>query len=184
VLTAALIWLGRDPSAASAQDVEDAFAAIEAIAPYVAVFDSAMMTHLTTGELCLVLGWSVDVISVQAEAHEGVALSYVTPREGGLIWVDAFALPSDAQALEAAHAFVDFMLRPENSAAAADHSWAPSAVTAARALMDPEIAEHPAVYPQSGAAARLRAVRPQRAVSKAGIALDWSRVKLGEAPWE
>ncbi|WP_029817478.1 extracellular solute-binding protein, partial [Vibrio parahaemolyticus] len=40
-------------------------------------------------------------------------LKLVFPKEGGIGWVDNFAISSGAKNVEAAHKMIDFLLRPE-----------------------------------------------------------------------
>ncbi|MDN3684808.1 extracellular solute-binding protein [Vibrio sinaloensis] len=49
----------------------------------------------------------------QQHKNEGMNLKLVFPKEGGIGWVDNFAISSGAKNVEAAHKMIDFLLRPE-----------------------------------------------------------------------
>lgn len=64
----------------------------------------------------LFCGWSGIPVETGAQ---GVETRYVVPAEGGAIWSDAFFIPSSAENLDAAYAFIDGMIAPQ---AQADHA--------------------------------------------------------------
>ena len=51
-----------------------------------------------------------------AEAGQGIVIKYSVPKEGTIIWFDMFAIPADAPHPDNAHAFINFMMRPEVAA--------------------------------------------------------------------
>ena len=80
---------------------------------------SEYLNALATGEICLVVGWSGDIKQAQkraAEAKNGVEIGYAIPKSGAQMWFDNFAIPKDAKNVAEAHAFIDYMLRPEVAA--------------------------------------------------------------------
>lgn len=44
---------------------------------------------------------------------ESDAIKYVYPKEGVLLWVDSLVIPKNAKNIDAAHKFIDFLLRPQ-----------------------------------------------------------------------
>jgi putrescine transport system substrate-binding protein len=182
VLSAALLWLGRDPRSTDARDVAEALAAIAAIAPHVTRFDSEQVGDLAEGRLCLAVGWSSDVLTADAVAAEGVDLRYVIPREGAHLWVDLFVIPADAPDPENAHRLIDFMLRGDIAARSADSQFGPNANLASVPFLDPAIANDPAVRPPPETVARLHGLADRDAGSKRAIARAWTRIKLGLPP--
>ena len=80
---------------------------------------SEYLNALASGEICLVVGWSGDIKQAQkraAEAKDGVEIGYAIPKEGAQMWFDNLAIPKDAKNVAEAHAFIDYLLRPEVAA--------------------------------------------------------------------
>ena len=48
-----------------------------------------------------------------AEADQGVVVDYVVPKEGAEMWFDQMAIPADAKHLDEAHAFLNYLMKPE-----------------------------------------------------------------------
>jgi putrescine transport system substrate-binding protein len=57
------------------------------------------------------------------------------------------AVPADAPHPDAAHAFINYLLRPEAMAAITSHVRFPNAVPASRPLVAKTVREDPSVYP-------------------------------------
>lgn len=183
VLAAALHYLGLDPNSSVRADLERAAALVAAVRPAVRRFHSSdYINALASGDLCVVLGWSGDVKQAQkraAEAGNGVAIGYAIPREGAQIFFDSFAIPKDAPHPDAAHAFIDFMLRPEVAARNTNILGYPNGNLASRTLVDPAILNDPAVYPSEEAMRRLYVLKAHNQKTQRLMNRLWTRVKTG-----
>lgn len=161
---AALIWLGRDPNAGAADEIEAVKQVYAAIRPHIRTFNNAEYKDaLANGDACLVMGYSGDIgqardVAVEAAEATGRAapdIRYVIPKEGAIRWTDAVAIPKDARHPANAHAFIDYLMQPEVIAAITDSVAYANANTAAIALVDPEIAADTGVYPPGDVRAKL-----------------------------
>ena len=161
---AALIWLGRDPNAGSADEIDAVRQVYAAIRPHIRTFNNAEYKDaLANGDACLVMGYSGDIgqaRDVAAEAAEATGgnapdIRYVIPKEGAIRWMDVVAIPKDARHPGNAHAFVDYLMQPEVIAAVTDHVAYANANLAATSLVNPEIAADTGVYPPEDVRARL-----------------------------
>lgn len=74
-------------------------------------------------------------------------LCYVIPKEGTNIAVDCFAILESSENKEEAEAFLNFMLRPDIAQMNSEETGYASPNTEAKKLMDPEVLDDPAVYP-------------------------------------
>ena len=175
--------LGMAPDSKSADDLQKAADALTRVRGNVRKFHSSeYINALTTGEICMAVGYSGDILQARrraAEAKSGVDIAYVLPREGALMWFDSMAIPTDAPHSAEAHAFIDFMLRPEVAARNTDFVRYASGVGPARALVRPEIASDPGTYPPPETFARLFTntaydERVQRTVTRL-----WTRIRTG-----
>src|SRR3546814_14677596 len=90
-----------------------------AVRPYIQKFHSSeYINALANGDICMALGWSGDVLQARDRADEaanGVTIKYVAPDEGAVMWFDQMAIPTDAPHPDNAHAFINFMMKPERS---------------------------------------------------------------------
>ncbi|VUD73193.1 Putrescine-binding periplasmic protein SpuD [Methylobacterium symbioticum] len=143
---------------------------------------SEYIQALANGDICVAVGYSGDVLQAKKRADEaknGVEIAYVIPREGALMWFDAFAIPKDAAHPAEAHAFIDYMLRPEVAAANTNFVSYASGVLPAKPLVKREILTNPGIYPDEATMQRLFTNtawddRTQRFVTRL-----WTRVRTG-----
>jgi len=156
---AALIWKGMDPNGHDSNETEVVTEVYKAIKPHLRYFNSARyMDDLANGDLCLTMGYSGDIAQAAArseEAETGYEIIYVIPKEGAVRWFDLIAIPRDAPHPDEAHAFIDYLLRPDVAATITNYVAYASPNAAALPLLDPEIAEDPSVYPPEEVMAKL-----------------------------
>ncbi len=178
-----LSWLGIDPSTAGPaeyQKMTDAFAKVR---PYIQTFDNAnYLNTLPTGEVCAVNNWSGDYSVASTRAKEAgltVNLQYFVPKTGAPAWFDLWAIPADAPNVANAHAFLDYILRPQVAADFVNLTGYASVNLAAKALVRPEILANPAVYLDAAVLARLYTPMPQTEEQDRDITRAWSTVKTG-----
>ena len=184
VLPSVLRWLGRDPNSADAADLRAAEAALLAIRPQLRAIpgSGALLDMLATGEVCVALTYSGDVIQAAARAREagrGVEVGYVAPRTGAHLWFDMLAIPADAPNPAAAHAFIDFLLQPEVMAAVTSHVRYPNAIPAARPLVAEAVRADPNVYPEESALAAAFVPTTLAPAAERARSRLWSRFRAG-----
>ncbi len=152
VIGAALKLRGRSYNASGAADLALARTDLLRLAPHVLAFDTDYRPRLTSGEAWIALGWSGDASALKAQ---GIPLQYVVPAEGSQIWEDDWAISRSANDDEAAHAFINFMLRPEIAAREALYTRYATGNRAARLLLPQEMRADPSIYPSPETLARL-----------------------------
>ena len=184
VIPSVLHWLGRAPDAAAAEDLRAAETALLAARPSVrAIISSAAITDaLATGEYCAALTYSGDVVQARTRAREAGRdddLVYVQPKEGAQLWFDMLAIPADAPNPDDAHAFVDFLLRPDVIAGITEQVRYPNAVPASRAALSDAVAGDPNVYPTPEMIARAFTVSALPPAAERARSRSWSRFKAG-----
>ncbi len=178
VVAMALTYLGRDPRSDDPRDLDDAFEAISAIAPYVQDLESEHYDVLSAGDACLALTWNTEVLSVIID-EEATGLEFFPPKEGTNFWLDAMVIPSDAPHPDLAHEFINNVLSPETGAMLADWNYTPSAVSSARALMDQETLSDHMIFPPDDALDRWFVVRAVSPEEKTEFNRRWWSVFLG-----
>ncbi len=128
VVPAALAYLGRDPNSKDQADIDAAFAAIGAIAPYVSSFDTDQFDDVSNGEICAAITWSSDGLGNDPDGQPTGAYEYVTPLEGANFWVDLLVIPDDARDLARSAELIDLILSPEVLIPSADYAGACSSI--------------------------------------------------------
>jgi putrescine transport system substrate-binding protein len=146
-----LAYLGRDPNAVDEENVAAAEAQLRLIRPYVLYFNSTkMISDLPNREVCVAMSWSGDYAQARMRAQEAgidIDLRYTMPKEGSRLWVDAMFIPDDAPHTGNAYLFIDYIMRPEVTAAISNYIFYANANKSARSLLDPEVLNNPATYP-------------------------------------
>jgi putrescine transport system substrate-binding protein len=118
---AAFRLLNVDPSKATLVDVKHAADILARAKPVVHGFTAPdVVGSLARGGDCLSIGGAGEAEAAAARSRTGDApraIRFAEPREGGAMSLDAFAIPRDAPRPAEAYALLQFLLRPENSAA-------------------------------------------------------------------
>jgi len=162
VLLSVLTYLGRDPNTADPKDYEAARQVLSAVRPYIRYFhSSSYINDIANGEVCLAIGWNGDFMIAQErakEAHNGIKLRYVVPKEGTLIWMDNLAIPADAPHPDAALAYIDYLLEAQTAADNANYVRyaSPNRVALDQGLINAKDRNDPAIYPAHEVMERLR----------------------------
>jgi len=155
----ALNYLGEDPHSFDPAVIDKAAALLKSIRPYIRNFhSSSYINDLANGDVCLVVGWSGDIIQARdraAEAGNGVNVAYSIPKEGAPQWFDMLAIPKDAKNVDNAYAFINYLLDPKVAAANTNYVTYPNPVPASKPMVDQAIAEDPTIYPPAEVDAKL-----------------------------
>lgn len=183
ILPAALRYLGLDPNTTEAADLEKAADLVAKVRPNVRKFHSSeYLNALASGEICLVVGWSGDIKQSQkraAEAKNGVEIGYAIPKEGAQMFFDNLAIPKDARNVAEAHAFIDYLLRPEVAAKNTNFVSYANGNLASQKLVDKSVIEDRAVYPDEATMQRLYVVKAHDAKTQRVLNRLWTKVKTG-----
>lgn len=117
ILPIALHYLGLDPNSPRRADYRAAQQLLQGIRPYVRYFDSQRYgDDLANGTLCLAVGWSggfVQARQMAAAAGRPLRLQMIVPPEGAPFWSDVMVVAAKAPNPNQAHAFIDYLLRPD-----------------------------------------------------------------------
>ncbi|MCP1538454.1 polyamine ABC transporter substrate-binding protein [Methylorubrum extorquens] len=143
---------------------------------------SEYVNGLANGDVCLAVGYSGDVMQAKKRAEEsknGIEIAYFIPKEGALMWFDAFAIPKDAAHPGEAHAFIDYMMRPEVAAANTNFVSFANGNLAARKLVKPELLNNPGIYPDETTMQRLSVNTAWNDSTQRFVTRAWTRVRTG-----
>ena len=183
VLFSSKIWLGLDPGSESVPDLTAAEQMLMKVRPFVRYFHSSQyINDLANGETCIALAWSGDVLQSRDRAREagkGVEIAFAVPKEGAMRSFDMLAIPADAPHPDNAHKFINFILRPDISAAISTFRKYPSPNLAARKLIDPALLADPMVFPPPDVDARLKPHRAESLTYTRFANRTWTRIRTG-----
>ena len=183
VVPAALAYFGRDPKSHAEADLAAAIALIDKVRPYVRKFHSSQyINDLATGDICIALGYSGDVMQARNRAREAespVEIAFRVPREGAQMSIDMLGIPADAPHPDNAHAFIDYILRPEVIAAISNAVSYPNPNLAATPFVDAEIRDDPGIYPPESVKRLLYIDVPASRAYERARTRAWTRMKSG-----
>ncbi len=171
VIGAALKMRGYSYNASTTKELAAARLDLLRLKPHLLGFETNYRPLLASGEVWLALGWNGDAAALKAE---GLPVWYVIPSEGSQIWEDDWAISAVAPNPAGAHAFLDFVLRPDIAAREAQYTHFATGNRLALALLDAAIREDPATYPPEELARKL----------EAGMPLDAGGQQRRRALWE
>jgi spermidine/putrescine-binding protein len=156
---------------------------ISKVRPHIRYFHSSQyINDLANGDVCVAQGYSGDVLQARDRAEEAandVEIGYSIPKEGAILWFDVMAIPTDAPHPDNAHAFIDFLLRPEVIADVTNYVSYANANQAATKLVDEEIRNDPSIYPPKMVRSRLVTSEVPPAEIQRLRTRTWTRVKTG-----
>ncbi len=150
VIPSALLYLGKDPYSKDSADYQAAGRMLAKIGSYVTRFNSSgYINDLANGSVCISLGWSGDINLARQhaiEARNGNNIQALIPKQGALLFFDSMAIPADAPHPENAHAWINYILRPEVSASLTNQLLYPNPNIASMRFIKKEIAENETVF--------------------------------------
>jgi putrescine transport system substrate-binding protein len=187
ILPAALHYLGLDPNTTQQADLDKAAELLIKVRPSVRKFNSSeYLNALASGEICLVVGWSGDIKQAQKRAAEakggkadGVEIGYAIPKSGAQMFFDNFAIPRDAKNVTEAHAFIDFMLRPEVAAKNSNFLGYANGNLASQPLLDKAVLDDRTVYPDAETMKSLYLITARDQKTQRLMNRVWTRIKTG-----
>ena len=183
ILPAALSYLGLDPNSTKPADLDRAADLVIKIKPNVRKFHSSeYLNALATGEICLVVGWSGDVLQAKsraAEAKNEIEIGYSVPREGAQMFFDNLAIPADAKNVSEAYELINYLYRPDVAAKNTNFLSYANGNLASQQLIDPKILNDKNIYPDEAMIAKLFVITARDPATQRVINRLWTRVKTG-----
>lgn len=145
VIGMALLSLGYSSNTTNPKEIEAAYNKLTTLMPNVKLFNSESPKGVYISEE-VVVGMNFNGENYMANS-EMPELRYVYPKEGVLVWVDSLVIPKGAKNIEAAHAFIDYLLRPEVAKTISEEIGYATPNLAAVKLLEAEVAANRIIYP-------------------------------------
>ncbi len=142
----ALASQGLDANDVAPENLAKAKPVLAKWLPLVKVYDSdSPKTALLNGDVDLGVVWSGEGAILINEG--GAKFTYMLPSDGAHMFIDSLAIPTTAQNVPAAHAFINYLLRPEVSVKISAEFPYTNPNVEARKLLSPAERANAASYP-------------------------------------
>ncbi|NWA01904.1 polyamine ABC transporter substrate-binding protein [Pseudomonas gingeri] len=184
MLPVALHYLGLPTDSQKKEDIKKAEDLFLKIRPSITYFHSSKyISDLANGNICVAVGYSGDVQQAKsraAEAGDKVKVAYDIPKEGAGSFYDMVAIPKDAENVDGAYKFMNYLLKPEVMAAITNSVRFPNGNAKATALVDQSITSDPGIYPPADVQAKLYAIADLPAATQRELTRSWTKIKSGK----
>lgn len=144
VMGATLRMLGYSYNSTNPQELKQAYEKLKALKPAIASFTTdAWKEQILAGDLLIAMCYSADAADAISENED---LRYVIPKSGTSLWTDTMVIPKFAPNVDAAYAWINFMLQPTVAASVTERlNFATPNKTAIKQLPT-KISENPSIF--------------------------------------
>ena len=143
LMSAALMYLGRDANSTSPADLQAAAAVIRKAKPYWAAFNNqSYIKELTVGNIWLVHGFTNDFFQAMHDAKaakRNFTIGYNLQKEGNILGLDNLVILKNAKRPDLALQFINFLLDGKNAADVSNIMGSVNPNRAALSYLQPEI---------------------------------------------
>lgn len=141
----ALKKLGYSMNTRDEKELEEAKQLLIEQAPLVLAYvGDEGKNKMVNGEAALMIAWAGDAMVMVAENPD---LEYVLPKEGTNYFVDGIVIPKNAENVEQAYQYINFLCRPDIAKMNAEYIGYSTPISAARELLPDEIKNSEIAYP-------------------------------------
>lgn len=183
ILPSALNYLGYSPVSENSKELKAAEDLFMKIRPSITYFHSSKyISDLANGNICMAVGYSGDLYQSKSRAEEagnGINISYTIPKEGAGSFFDMLAIPTDAKNVDGAHAFLNFLMKPEIIAEIINYTQFPSGNKDATPLVDEALRNDPGIFPDEATLAKLYTFPDLPAGTQRAMTRSWTKIKSG-----
>ncbi|MBV8122575.1 MAG: extracellular solute-binding protein, partial [Paucibacter sp.] len=184
VFPAALNYLGLPAESSNPADYAKAATLLSKIRPYVTLFSSSgYINELVSGALCVSFGWNGDLGLAARRAREagnGQNIQTLIPKEGVMLFFDSMAIPADAEHVEEAYAWINYIYRPDVQAGIVNKVPYANPVRAADRYIRPDLLADKAVFIPEDQRASLIPPEPLDSDSRRLRTRLYTRFKVGQ----
>lgn len=150
ILPPALQYLGKPAYSKNSSDYQEAGRLLQSIRPYVTLFSSSgYINDMANGSICLALGFSGDINIAKQRAIDSKTGNHIValiPKTTATLFFDTMAIPTDAPHPSNAHAFINYILRPEVHASLSNKVFYANPNAAATKFVLKSVAENKTIY--------------------------------------
>ena len=184
MLPVALHYLGLPTDTTKKADLKQAEDLFMKIRPSIGYFHSSKyISDLANGNICVAVGYSGDIEQAKTRAAEAggkVKIAYDIPKEGAGSFFDMVAIPKDAENVDAAYAWMNYLMQPEVMAEITNSVRFPNGNKAATPLVNKDISGDPSIYPSDEVKAKLYAISDLPPTTLRLLTRSWTKIKSGK----
>lgn len=158
VMGATLRSLGYSYNSTDPEQIKQAYEKLAKLKGSIASFTSdGWRSQIVSGDLLVAMCYSSDANELISENPD---LQYLVPDSGSSLWTDTLAIPKNAPNPEAAYAWLNFMLKPENAAELCKRLRLPIPNQKALDLLPEELRNNPLFFPPDSIVEKCEAIQP------------------------
>lgn len=189
IISTVLTYIGKDPNSQSPDDLAKAEETLMKIRPHIRyIHSSQYINDLANGEICVAVGYSGDILQARdraaeaAEQNKGtpITIKYSVPKEGTIIWFDMLGIPKDAPHPGNAHAFINYVMKPDVAASISNYVNYANGNAASISMVDDGVKNDPGVYPPPEVKAKLFPDLSETEEFTRLINRTWTRFRTGQ----
>jgi putrescine transport system substrate-binding protein len=184
VFASVAIYKGLDPNSEKPEDLKVVEDTLMGVRKYIRYFhSSSYINDLASGEICVALGWSGDMLQARdrgAAAAKPVKVRYAIPKEGAINYFDMLAIPADAPHPDNAHALLNFLMEPEVIAKVTNKTRFANGNSASLPFVDDAIKNDPGIYPNAEVRSRLHPDLVESQQFSRDLNRAWTRIRSGQ----
>jgi spermidine/putrescine transport system substrate-binding protein len=155
---ATLLYLGYSINATDRQQIEAAYDKLMELKPALAGFKTnGWEEPIVSGDLAVSMVYSTDAFAVIPEKPE---LDYIIPDTGASVWTDTMVVPKSAPNPDAAYEWINFLLKPENSAFMAEKQGFATPLEPAYKLLPTKLQENRKLFPTDAELEKCEGIAP------------------------
>ena len=178
-----MISKGRSGNLKTLADIKEAEAAFLKIRPSVRKIDGGdYVNGMANSEICVTTAFSGDFLSAMDKAAKSgvkVNLKFNIPKEGGMVWTDAWVIPKTSLHQEEAYKFINYMLDAKVAAMNTNKVKYPNAVVNSRPMIDKALLNNPVVYVSPDILGKMETYFDLPPVIEKPMTKSWNRIKAG-----
>jgi putrescine transport system substrate-binding protein len=148
IFPAVLAYLGLNPETENEEDIIKAAEHLKKIRPHISKFTSFGFEDLASGNACVVLGTSGDILKVQKD-NDNPHIKFFCPKEGASLWVDVIAIPVQARHINNIYAFFKFLFHPLVISEVTNITSRANAVVTSLKYVRGDLKNNPYIYPRA-----------------------------------
>lgn len=155
---AVLKSLGYSYNTTNPEEIEAAYNKLVELKPYLASFKTTgFEEELLGGDLTVSMSYSSDAIATTLEDDR---MEYIVPASGTSLWTDTMAIPKTAPAVDAAYAWINFLLDPEVSKRTVERLYFATANQTAYDMLSDEVKSNTDLFPPAEVIDKCEGIAP------------------------